>query len=521
MTSTAHDDDRMGFRLWAEAEPDRLALIDAHGRELTYGALQEEANRITHGLRGLVGAGTGDTIASVLPNSVELVALYLAAMQAGLYLVTVNYHLTAGEIEYILRDSGACAVVTADRSADAVAAAAEGAGIGDRAFTTGVDPRLRPFTELVDGQSSALPADRTAGSIMQYTSGTTGRPKGVKRPLTGQDAEAGARVYRWLFDELGVHDSFERWLVAAPMYHSANLAPASGALHLGGSLVLMEGWTPELCLEAVSRHRVTGTHMVPTQLHRLMQLPAETRSRHDVSSIRYILHGAAPISVELKRRVMDWLGPILYEYYGSTEVGTTVARPHEWLERPGTVGRPSSISELAILDEAGNELGPGEVGLVYMRQGEDVMEYHNDPGRTASLRRGRLLTVRDLGWVDEDGFLFLAGRASDMIIVGGANVYPAEIEAILLADPGVADAGVVGRTDDDLGEVPVAFVQPRPGVDAAMLVDALRERCEEHLARNKRPVAYHLSPELPRDPNGKLYKARLADLLTTAPVGEE
>ena len=507
----------MGFRLCAGAEPDRVAVVDAHGSTLTYVELLAEVNRLSHGLRAVAGLQTGDTVACVMTNGVPMLALYLAAMQSGLYLVTVNYHLTASEIAYILEDSGAGAVVCSERVARVVEEAVAAAGTGAHAFVDGAPHGvLRSLTDLGDGQPGTLPAERPAGSLMQYTSGTTGRPKGVKRPLSGMDADQGALVYKWLFDEYRMWEAFDAWLVAAPMYHSANITPASGCLHLGGTLVLMEGWTPELFLESVQRNRITGTHMVPTQFHRLLQLPEEVRATYDVSSLRFVLHGAAPCSMALKRAMLDWLGPVLYEYYGSTEVGTTIAFPEEWLAHPGTVGRPSSISELAILDADGNEVPTGQVGLVYMRQGEDVMEYHNDPDKTAAARRGRLLTVGDLGWVDEDGFLYLSGRAHDMVIVGGVNVYPAEIEAVLFEHPWVADAGVVGTPDEDLGEVPVAFVQLRPeapGPDEA--VASIFALCAERLAKHKRPASVRVVAGLPRDPNGKLYKARLRELETT------
>ncbi len=502
-------EDRIGFRLWVEADPDRPAVVDAAGTALSYGELGAQVNRLSHGLRSVAGLRTGDTVACVMTNGIGMLTLYLAAMQTGLYLVTVNYHLTADEIRYIVEDSGAKAVVCSARVADTVARAVDDPG---RIFVDGESPVGRPLRALTDGQPASLPDDRPAGSLMQYTSGTTGRPKGVKRPLSGLDADAGARVYKWLFDEYGMGDAFGTWLVAAPMYHSANITPASGALHMGGRLVLMEGWTPELFLAAVERHRVTGTHMVPTQFHRLLQLPESVRTSADTSSLRFVLHGAAPCPFDVKVRMFEWLGPVIYEYYGSTEVGTTVARPQEWLAHPGTVGRPASISTLKILDATGVEVPTGQEGIVYMRQGEDVMEYHNDPAKTDGARRDGLLTVGDLGYVDEDGFLYLTGRSSELIIVGGVNVYPAEIEGVLLAHPWVADAGVVPAPDPDLGEVPVAFLQPAqgaPGPDE--LVASVSAHCDEHLAAVKHPVSYHLWDQLPRDPNGKLYKARLRD----------
>jgi len=317
----------------------------------------------------------------------------------------------------------------------------------------------------------------------------------------------------WLFNEFGMErEAFGAWLVSAPMYHSANITPAMGALHAGGTLVLMDGWTPEGFLARVAQHRVTGSSMVPTHFFRLLQLDEDVRASYDVSSLRYVLHGAAPCPLEVKRRIMDWFGPVVYEYYGSTEVGTTIARPHEWLAHPGTVGRPASISTLKILDAAGNEVPTGETGIVYMRQGDDRVEYHNDPAKTDGSRRGDLLTVWDVGHVDADGFLYITGRAAELILVGGVNVYPAEIEAALIEHPWVADVGVVGRRDDEYGEVPVAHVAvTEQAPDAEAVVAALREHVGARLAGPKQPREYVVHPALPRDPNGKLYKARLAD----------
>ncbi|WP_238010520.1 AMP-binding protein [Dactylosporangium sp. AC04546] len=498
-------EDRTGFRLWAAAEPDLCAIVTADDRRISYGELYAEVNRISHGLRTRAGLQVGDTVAAVMTNSPGMIALYLAAMQSGLYLVTLNYHLTEPEIAYILADSGAKVVVASPRVADVVAAAAP-AGV-----LVYVDGETLP--ELTDGMPASSPQETPAGSLMMYTSGTTGRSKGVKRPLSGIDADTGALTYVWLFKEFGMQRAaFGSWLVSAPMYHSANITPAMGALHAGGTLVLMDGWTPEGFLRRVADQRVTGTSMVPTHFYRLLQLPAEVRAACDVSSLRYVLHGAAPCPPEVKQRILDWFGPVVYEYYGSTEVGTTIARPHEWLAHPGTVGRPASISTLKILDEQGNEVPTGQTGIVYMRQGEDKVEYHNDPGKTDGARRGGLMTVWDVGHVDADGFLYITGRAAELILVGGVNVYPAEIEAALIAHEWVADAGVIGAPDPEFGEVPLAHIVLREGAPpAASVVEALRSYVETVLAKPKRPAEYVVHDALPRDPNGKLYKAKLLE----------
>lgn len=505
-------DERTGFRLWAAAEPQLCAVVTADDRQISYGELYAEVNRISHGLRVHAGLRTGDTVAAVMTNSAGMVALYLAAMQSGLYLVTLNYHLTEPEIAYILADSGAKVVVASARVEQVVSAAAQ-AVPGIQVYLDGhpSTDRAQPLSWLTNGMPATSPEQTPAGSLMMYTSGTTGRPKGVKRPLSGVDADAGALTYRWLFQEFGMErPAFASWLVSAPMYHSANITPAMGALHAGGTMVLMDGWTPEGFLRRVQDRRVTGTSMVPTHFYRLLQLPRQVRDSYDISSLRYVLHGAAPCPREVKQQILDWFGPVVYEYYGSTEVGTTIARPHEWLAHPGTVGRPASISTLRILDELGNEVPVGQTGIVYMRQGTDRVEYHNDPGKTDSARRDGLMTVWDVGHVDADGFLYITGRAAELILVGGVNVYPAEIEAVLIGHEWVADAGVVGVPDPEFGEVPQAhIVLTESAPDADVAVEQIRGYLAERLAKPKRPQSYVVRGSLPRDPNGKLYKARL------------
>lgn len=508
-------EEQVGFRLWAASNPELCALIDADDQRWTYGELFAEVNRISHALRERCGVVPGDTVASVMTNSAGMVALYLAAMQSGIYLVTVNYHLTESEIAYILADSGAKVAICSERSEEVVAAAAgdQVRVVVDRNGRESAAGQRESLAALTAGMPATDPDGTAAGSLMMYTSGTTGRPKGVKRPLSGLDADAGALTYVWLFQEFGMErPAFGAWLACAPLYHSANLTPAMGALHGGGTLVLMEGWTPEAFLQRVQERRVTGTSMVPTHFYRLLQLPEEVRASYDVSSIQYVIHGAAPCPREIKQQMLDWFGPVIYEYYGSTEVGTTIARPDEWLAHPGTVGRPASISTLAILDAQGEEVPVGETGIVYMRQGEDKVEYHNDHGKTDAARRGGLLTVWDMGHVDEDGFLYITGRAAELILVGGVNVYPAEIEAALIEHPWVADAGVVGSKDPEYGEVPLAHValsETAPAPEEA--IAGLRDYLGTRLAKPKLPREYVVHPALPRDPNGKLYKARLTD----------
>jgi len=503
----------VGFWKLAEEDPGRLALVDPSGAEVTYGELFATSNRLVHGLRAL-GLTAGDGVAAVLPNGVEMVSLYFAAMQAGWYLTPINHHLVGPEIAYIVDDCEAGAFIGHERFGDACRAAADAFALpAARCFGVGDVAGFRPLPELTAGQPDSRPEDRSAGAPMHYTSGTTGRPKGVRRRLSGADPDAAAGAAGFLLRLFGTqpHDGNVH-LCGSPMYHTAVLAFASTALHLGHPVVLMDRWTPELMLELIERHRVTHSHMVPTQFHRLLAVPDETRRGFDMSSLRSMVHAAAPCPVEIKHRMLDWWGPVVYEYYAATEGGGTVVTPQQWLERPGTVGLPWPASEIRILDDDGGDLATGEVGTVYMRLGQGDFEYFKDSEKTAANRTAGFFTVGDVGYLDEDGYLFLCDRRSDMIISGGVNIYPAEIEGALLTHPKVADAAVFGIPHDDWGEEIKAVIEPAPGVDPGeALTDDLLAHCSERLARFKLPRSIDYVAELPRDPNGKLYKRKLRD----------
>jgi long-chain acyl-CoA synthetase len=509
----------VGFWQWATHAPDRIAIIDPDGTRHTFGEVDAEVNRISNGLRAL-GLSTGDTLVVLMRNSARMYQLYLAAMQSGLYFSPVNYHSTPDEVAYILTDAEAGALVASPATADVAGAALERAGMAaHRGFVADehADSGLRAFAELTADASPERPSDRVAGQLLQYTSGTTGRPKGVRRPISGVSPDEASTTLKWFLTTFGM-DSGEGgvWLVQAPLYHTANIAMSASAIHGGMTLALLDGWSPELCLEAIDRYQVTATAMVPTHFYRLLQLPEEKKAQADLSSLRYVLHGAAPCPVDVKRRMLDWWGPVIYEYYASTEVGATLATPEQWLERPGTVGRPLSITTLKILDDKGDELPSGEVGKVYMQQADERFEYHNDPEKTRQGRHGDLMTVGDLGYVDEDGFLFLCGRASELIITGGANVYPAEVEGAVLSHPWVRDAGVLGAPDDEYGEVVVAAVELTDDADLDRIDDELDRHCRNQLSSTKCPARYVVFEQLPRDPNGKLYKRRLTEEVAVA-----
>ena len=496
-----------GKRFWdrAQQNPARIALIDPAGEAITAGALFGSGNQAVRVARAR-DVRAGDTVAALLPNSRELIELYLAAMQAGWYLVPINHHLTAPEVAHIVTDSDARLLVThewfRDLARDAVGLLADAPAVltvGDCGF--GDDWRT-----ALDAQDDDLPDDRTSGGIMYYTSGTTGRPKGVRRPLPTSGPDENAGMYSELLRLCGISSSEDDvHLCTSPLYHTAVLAFATDALHGGQTVVVMDRWDAAGALELVARHGVTNTHVVPTQFHRLLALPDEVRELADISSLRYVLHGAAPCSVDVKRRMIAWWGPVIVEYYGTTEGGGTVVTAAEWLERPGTVGRTWPGAEIRILDDDGCRVGNGTPGLVYIKLGSEPFEYHGDPDKTAGNRLGDFFTVGDIGYVDDEGYLFLCDRVADVIIAGGVNIYPAEIEGVLLAHPAVADVAVVGALDEALGERVVAVVLPMPerAADASLIADLLAH-CAGHLARFKTPTEVRLVESLPRDPNGKL-----------------
>ncbi|MFJ4686826.1 acyl-CoA synthetase [Streptomyces sp. NPDC088789] len=500
-----------GFWAQATAEPDRVVLVASDGEEWTAGRLHAAANRMVHGLRA-AGLERGDSFAVALPNGPEFFAAYLAATQAGFYLVPVNHHFVAPEIAWIVADSGAKALIAHERFAGPVRAAADEAGLAPgRRYAVGTIEGFRPYAELLDGQPDSAPADRTIGWVMNYTSGTTGRPRGIRRPLPGKPPEES-----YMGGFLGVFGvaSFDGnvHLVGSPLYHTAVLQFAGASLHVGHRLVLMDKWTPEEMLRLIDRRKCTITHMVPTQFHRLLALPEETRSAYDVSSMRHAIHGAAPCPEHVKRAMIDWWGPCVEEYYAASEGGGTFVTAEDWLKKPGTVGRAWPISEVAVFDDDGNRLPPGELGTIYMKMNIGGFAYHKDEAKTRKNRIGDLFTVGDLGVLDEDGYLFLRDRKIDMIISGGVNIYPAEIESALLAHPGVADAAAFGIPHDEWGEEVKAVVEPAPGEEPGPdLAASLLAHCAERLAKYKRPRSVDFIAEMPRDPNGKLYKRRLRE----------
>jgi long-chain acyl-CoA synthetase len=503
----------LGFWNLAQADPDRIALVTPEGLEHRAGELLEAANQVSHGLRAQ-GLERGDTVACVLPNGLEMIELYLGAMQVGLYLTPINHHLVGPEIAYIVNDSEAKIFVADVRFADEISKAMTEIELdADHCFSVGDISGLRPWSDLVEGQPSTLPDERVAGAPMHYTSGTTGRPKGVKRPLVDIDPDTLGELYAGFQGMFGVQAFDENvHITGSPLYHTAVLMWTANSMHMGHKVVLMDKWIPEEMLRLIEEHKVTTSHMVPTQFHRLLALPDEVRDKYNVSSTRCMVHAAAPCPPDVKRRMIEWWGDAIMEYYAATEGGGSIITAQEWLTKPGSVGKAWPGFELRILDDDGNQLPPNTEGTVYMSLATTDFEYKGDKKKTQDNRRDGFFTVGDWGLIDDDGYLFLKDRKSDMIISGGVNIYPAEIEGELLTFPKIADVAVFGIPHPDWGEEIKAVVQPAEGIDPDdQLRDEIFAFCADRLAKFKRPKTIDFMAELPRDPNGKLYKRKLRD----------
>ncbi len=479
----------------ARIRPGAPALI-VDGEVVTFGELSATARDLAHRLHEL-GVRRGDRVGVLVPNSAEYFFAIHACGRLGAVVVPVNVHFKADEAGWVVSDSGATAVVVTRDLLPALADVADVACVVVEDGWPADRPEVDPPEVIGDGWPTP----------MAYTSGTTGRPKGVA--MGPDDFRRRAVGYalggeRWGLDEHDVH------LMVGPAYHSGPAYWAQMHLAFGAAVVVMRRWDAEEALALIERHRVTTAHMVPANFQRILALPDEVRDRYDLSSLKIVVHAAAPCPVPLKRAFMDFVGADkVWEYYGASEGGGTVISPEEWLAKPGSVGRPFPGNEFVILDDDGTELPAGEVGTVWVRPAESSFEYHNDPEKTAAQHRGGFFTVGDAGYLDADGYLFLADRKSDMVISGGVNIYPREIEECLLRHDDVVDCAVLGVPDDEWGEVLYAIVQPRPG--AVLDETAVVEWVREHLADYKRPRIVEFVTELPRDPNGKVRKPKLRD----------
>lgn len=508
----------------ARRDPRRTALLSRNG-DRTYAELNARANRLARLLRA-AGLARGDVVALLCSNRPEFAETYFAVHRSGLVLTPVNWHMTSEEIAYVVADSGARALVAESSLAQAaVGAAAACARQGRELLRLAVGGDIEGFEAYEDalaGQSPDDVEDAVLGDTMLYTSGTTGRPKGVRRPPPDPaKAVEGWKLVAAVFDfREGGNDIA---LATGPLYHSGpiNLCLAI-PVNNGIPAILMDRWNARAMLELIARHRVTHTFCVPTMFHRLLALPDDVKAAHDVGSVRFIIHGAAPCPVADKRAIIEWFGPIVTEIYAATEGMGTIVTSQEWLDKPGTVGRPAP-GAVRICDERGIALeDPDAIGTVFIKpvSGADF-EYHGAPEKTAGAKRDGYFTVGDMGYLDADGYLFLTGRSAELIITGGTNVYPAEVDEALRSHPRVSDAAAFGVADAEWGEVVAAAIVPVPAAGATgaagdELMSELLAFYRGRLPTYKAPRLLYFVDEIPRSEAGKIYRRKLAERLVAA-----
>ena len=496
----------------AEEHPDHPAYVLARsGEVVTYRELTERSRRVARMLRQ-AGAERGSAVAFMLENHPRFLDLAWGAQRAGLRYTAISPRLTADEVAYMLEDSAARVLIASAATADvAREAAARTPGVSSSISVDGPLDGFESYEELVSGQPAEPLEDEAEGLEFLYSSGTTGRPKAIKAELALDPIGTPPAIVP-LFERLYGFGADTVYLSPAPLYHSAPLRFNMAVHRLGGTTIVMDRFDPEWALELIERHRVTHVQMVPTMFIRLLRLSEEERAAHDISSLRSVIHAAAPCPPDVKRQMIEWLGPIVEEYYSATEVYLLTAIDSEdWLAHPGSVGR-ALVGTPHIVDDDGNELPVGEVGAVWS-EGGPQFEYHNAPEKTADSRDSRGWTsVGDIGYLDAEGYLYLTDRKADMIISGGVNIYPQEAENVLATHPAVADAAVFGIPEPELGEEVKGVVQALPSASPGDELEAeLIAYCHERLAKYKCPRTIDFTDELPRHPTGKLYKRLLRD----------
>ena len=500
---------------------ERFQGIISGQRQRDHAAIAARVARIAAGMEGL-GVRQGDSVCILMRNDIAFIEAAYAAMRLGAYAVPVNWHFKPEEISYVLSDSGARVLIG---HADMLHQLRDVIPRGITVLSAPTPPEILSgyridrdhlatpdfaveFESWIDRQNPYEGPARPQPQNMIYTSGTTGHPKGVRRDApTPQQAAAAERSRALLYGlKPGV-----RALLPGPLYHSAPNSFGLRAGRLGGALVLMPRFDPEEILRLIQEQRIDSIFMVPTMFVRLMKLPEAVRSKYDVSSLRHVVHAAAPCPADVKRAMIEWWGPVIHEYYGSTEAGAiTFATSDDALRKPGTVGKVLDGVELRFLGEDGAPLPQGEIGEIYSRNADNPdFTYHNKPEKRAEVERDGFVTSGDVGYIDEDGYVFICDRKRDMVISGGVNIYPAEIEAALHAVPGVHDCAVFGIPDDEFGEALMAVVEPEAGV--TLDVADIRAQLKTALADYKVPKHVEILQNLPREDSGKIFKRRLRD----------
>ncbi|MDE2365205.1 MAG: AMP-binding protein [Hyphomicrobiales bacterium] len=501
--------------VYASKLADQPAIVmAASGETIAFGELEARENRLAHLFRAR-GLGRLDHVAIFMENNARYVECCGASERSGLYYTCINSFLTPEELAYIVNNCEARILITSQAKREVALAALKDCPRVELCIVVdgpGEGERIVNLEDATKGFPATPIADERLGTAMLYSSGTTGRPKGILRPLPDQPPTQRLPLFDFL-DKLWGYREGMIYLSPAPLYHSAPQAAVNLAIAKGAKVVIMERFDPEHYLQLVEKYRITHSQLVPTMFSRMLKLPADVRKKYDLSSLEVVVHAAAPCPAQVKEQMIDWWGPIIHEYYGATEgMGFTACNTPEWLAHRGTVGK-LMLGDLHVLDEEMNPVRKGEPGTLWFKSGTPF-EYFNDPEKTRESRSadGSLSTVGDVGYLDDDGYLYLTDRATFMIISGGVNIYPQECENLLITHPKVSDAAVFGVPNEDLGEEVKAVVQPMPGVAAGpALAQELIAFCNEHLARQKVPRSIDFADELPRLPTGKLYKRILRD----------
>mgnify|MGYP001184959284 FL=1 len=498
----------MTVAVHARRTPDQLAIISPSGNR-TWREFNARANQLVRLFRQR-GLASGDGVALLAHNGPEFAEVWAATQRAGLRLTAVNWHQSAELIAYVVDNCDAKALIASGRFvAGAIEAAAKaGDKLTVKLSFAGAIPGFDDYDTALGGESDANIDNPEPGSTMLYTSGTTGRPKGVyrrTRPVVSQLTGVCNETAKW-------NPKTDLSLLTGPLYHAAPLGINFVIpINAGVGVLLMDKWDAEETLRLIETHKATHTHIVPTMMHRMLQLPEATRKKYDISSMRWIIHGAAPCPAHVKQQMMDWFGPTIYEYYSSTEGGGVFVGPHEWLKKPGTVGKAVPGVEIKLLDINGNVVPQGSEGLIYVKAPDTGrFEYYKEQTKTDSSYRGDWFTLGDMGRFDADGDLFLTGRTAELIISGGVNIYPVEIDEILIRHPDIADAAVVGVPNEDWGEEIKAVVELKPGVSrSAETTQSILDFAKEKLPGFQRPRTVDFVDTLPRNAAGKVLRAQV------------